>query len=198
MSEGRLAEATALLVTIRTRLISSHPESASDIDAFISRASVPAATPAPEPSAEQVECPACKHWFNVTPTDATRETILQHQDDSIAALERAETAEAKLATVRRVVDFLRDVTAAARRNREPKTGMQVPYLGEFCSATPSVIRDLERFVRSFDAALLRPGGGTGEKTYRATCRVCAAPLNRDNGASIEPSDCPACGAGGGK
>lgn len=76
-----------------------------------------------------------------------------------------EAAEAQLAAVRRCVDHLRDATAAARRRREPKTGMQVPYHGEFASAVPSVIRDLEWFVRAFDRALApapSPGAGGGK------------------------------------
>lgn len=29
--------------------------------------------------------------------------------------------------------------------------------------------------------------------YRAECRLCASPLNRDTGAALEPTDCAACG-----
>ena len=84
-------------------------------------------------------------------------------------IDSAESARASEATLRERVtntlQYFREVTAAARRNREPKTGMQVPYHGEFCSATPSVIRDLERFVHAFDEALTAdPTGQEGEKT----------------------------------
>ena len=81
--------------------------------------------------------------------------LLSHRDEvAEALLTSARESERRLRErVTNTLQHFREVTAAARRNREPKTGMQVPYHGEFASAVPSVIRDLEWFVRAFDRAL---------------------------------------------
>jgi hypothetical protein len=102
---------------------------------------------------------------------AERDRLLVKYQDALRtvstsndACTSARASEAALRErVTNCVNHLRDVTAAARRNREPKTGMQVPYHGEFASAVPSVIRDLEWFVRAFDRALTAgPTGQEGE------------------------------------
>jgi len=95
----------------------------------------------------------------------------QLRSDLVAARDERDSARASEAALRErvtnCVNHLRDVTAAARRNQEPKTGMQVPYHGEFASAVPSVIRDLEWFCRAFERALTpvpSTGAGQGEGT----------------------------------
>lgn len=105
--QARLAEATALLETIRGRLRYSHADTASDIDALLSRA--PAQPAAPEPSADQFTCNVCE-----------------------VMRDAKETAEAQLVAVRAELD--------------------APGVGCLASLMDRI------------AAIVTPGGGTGEKT----------------------------------
>jgi hypothetical protein len=55
-----------------------------------------------------------------------------------------------------IEDILADIDdCIAKRGADlaPVKGMHVPYHGTFCSAAPSVIKDLEQFAKKLRAAL---------------------------------------------
>jgi len=130
----QLAEATGLL---REAIVVGPMGWHLRLDAFLSRAPAQAA----EPTVQELA-----------------NTFEKLSDGYLA---RAESAESKLARVSEHIGYFAQDVAAARKNREPQTGMHVPYHGPFCSAVPSVIRDLERQVRSLQEALLAPSQGEG-------------------------------------
>jgi len=66
-----------------------------------------------------------------------------------------ELARLRLANqrMREALDRFDETIAAARKSREPPSGMTVPYHGDFASALPSTIKDLEWWSKQFRAAL---------------------------------------------
>jgi hypothetical protein len=142
----QLAEATALLREAGG--LGLRDEYLERVDAFLSGA--PAQPAAPEPSGEEMP---------------TTELQLRVRNGNLRALLLA--AEAKLAAVAEHVGYFAQDVAAARKSREPQTGMHVPYHGDFAGANPTVIRQLERWVRRFQELLRTPGetpsdgGGNG-------------------------------------
>lgn len=56
--------------------------------------------------------------------------------------------------------FVETVQAAVHNHRGAKGGQHVSFHGDFAHITPSVVRDLERWAREFQAAL----ASTQEKT----------------------------------
>jgi hypothetical protein len=80
--------------------------------------------------------------------DAHEETERELCAVNRAAEAALASARATIGRVAEYVGYLEQDIAAARKNREPQTGMHVPYHGAFCSAPISTIKDLERFARS--------------------------------------------------
>jgi len=137
----QLAEATGLL---REAIVVGPMGWHLRLDAFLSRAPAQVADPGPNYACADMRGP-----------------IVTDRQAAVMWMKRAESAESKLARVSEHIGYFAQDVAAARKNREPQTGMHVPYHGPFCSAVPSVIRDLERQVRSLQEALLAPSQGEG-------------------------------------
>ena len=53
------------------------------------------------------------------------------------------------------LDAVADDFRAAVRSKTQKGGQQVSYHGSFCGATPSVVRDMEWYLRRWDEVLGR-------------------------------------------
>lgn len=206
----RLTEATALLKLYRDPRNAPYEKLDADTDEFLSRAPAPAAAPCGRwwcnPEQRCVECaPAqaaepCMNCLEDPPlSKADTESILAELRTRTPAPAAApapepsvdtELAEAWAERDRRVITRLRASLAAVASVRDRLLLLAVQF-----RLSPQVHSTYRECADRITKAL-GPGGGTGEKRYRATCRICAAPLNRDTGASIEHSDCPACGEGG--
>ena len=63
--------------------------------------------------------------------------------------------KAKKALVWDELETVSDDFRAAVRSKTQKGGQQVPYHGSFCGATPSVMRDMEWYLRRWDEVLGR-------------------------------------------
>lgn len=57
--------------------------------------------------------------------------------------------------LREVATRFIEAVERAEKSKQPATGMQVPYHGEFCSANPAVMRDLKWFAWLFREAVGR-------------------------------------------
>lgn len=51
------------------------------------------------------------------------------------------------------LEYIKETFQAAVNSKTQKGGQHVPYHGEFCSVAPSVIRDMEWFIRRWAAVL---------------------------------------------
>jgi hypothetical protein len=84
-----------------------------------------------------------------------------------AATERAEAAEEALRTLSERTGYLCDaIDRALVAARRPKTGMQVPFHGDFASASPSVLGRLEWWARDLRSVMpaSAKAEGAGEGT----------------------------------
>lgn len=97
--------------------------------------------------------------------DAARQAIevLRRQDElraeTIARLDFDLAAErAKMLLLRAAVEaFIETVNAAVRANRRGRGGQHVPFHGDFCAASPSVMGRLEWWARNLGEHLPKEG-----------------------------------------
>jgi hypothetical protein len=192
--EERLAEATGLLGRCKLELPASSWTSGllGDVTAFLSRA------PAQPSVAWHIKGKSVELGPSADAQLAEYAASVMH--DYSVAYQRAESAEAQLAAAQEELRHEREgheVTEQARLlacREATKAEAQLAavrwYLDSYRYGAG------EGAVLAEIGAILTqptPGAGTGEPAYRATCRTCDAPLNRQTGTALEPTDCPACG-----